>query len=190
MTPPVAPGPRGGKPLSPPLHLRAVRRAGHADPFESGRGSEARVRADQGHRTLRRRPPCPRHALRGADPARGPGAHRVGGERRPPAPLPADRHGRRSAAHPPGDPTRHRGARPAPASGNVGAGVTDRESTVRRRAGRLLSCYPREWRARYGEEFTELLVDDIDERPHSFRRGLDVARGGIVARLAVAGLGG
>ncbi len=50
--------------------------------------------------------------------------------------------------------------------------------------------YPREWRDRYGEEFLEFLVDDFEERPHSMDRGLDVARSGLVARLAAAGLGG
>jgi hypothetical protein len=68
--------------------------------------------------------------------------------------------------------------------------VNDHDTRVRRRAARLLRCYPGEWRARYGEEFTELLVADLDERPHSLRRGLDVARSGAVARLAVAGLCG
>jgi hypothetical protein len=72
----------------------------------------------------------------------------------------------------------------------VGVGVTDPESKVRRRAARLVSLYPREWRARYGEEFTELLLAEIEERPHCSRRLLDVARGGLVARLAVAGLAG
>ena len=59
---------------------------------------------------------------------------------------------------------------------------------TRRRATRLLSWYPREWRARYGEEFVELLVDDIAERPRSPWRALDVASSGVVARLATAGL--
>jgi hypothetical protein len=68
--------------------------------------------------------------------------------------------------------------------------MTDHEARLRRRATHLLSCYPRQWRARYGEEFIELLMADLDERPHSFGRGLDVARGGVVARLAVAGVGG
>jgi hypothetical protein len=58
------------------------------------------------------------------------------------------------------------------------------------RAQRLLRWYPREWRARYGEEFVALLVDDLGERPHSLHRSLDIAGNGIVARLAVAGLGG
>lgn len=57
-----------------------------------------------------------------------------------------------------------------------------------RRAARLLRWYPRAWRERYGTEFTELLISDISERPRSRVRMLDVARGGVVARLAVAGL--
>jgi len=59
-----------------------------------------------------------------------------------------------------------------------------------RRAARLLRWYPAAWRDRYGEEFTELLIADIAERPRSKTRALDVARGGIVARLADAGLAG
>jgi hypothetical protein len=53
-----------------------------------------------------------------------------------------------------------------------------------------LRWYPRAWRDRYGEEFAELLVSDMAERPRSVSRTLDVARGGIVARLADAGLCG
>ncbi len=59
-----------------------------------------------------------------------------------------------------------------------------------RRAARLLRWYPRSWRDRYGAEFAELLVADIAERPRSRGRGLDVARGGMVARLGAAGLTG
>ena len=59
-----------------------------------------------------------------------------------------------------------------------------------RRAARLLRWYPKGWRDRYGEEFAELLLADIAERPRSLSRTLDVARGGIVARLADAGLCG
>jgi hypothetical protein len=59
-----------------------------------------------------------------------------------------------------------------------------------RRATRLLRWYPKGWRSRYGEEFTELLISDIGERPGSWARTADVARGGIVARLASAGLCG
>jgi hypothetical protein len=68
--------------------------------------------------------------------------------------------------------------------------VIEDETRVRRRADRLLRWYPREWRARYGDEFSELLVAEITERPHSLHRGFDVARGGFVARLAATGLVG
>jgi hypothetical protein len=57
-----------------------------------------------------------------------------------------------------------------------------------RRAARLLLWYPRGWRERYGEEFAELLVSDIEDRPGSAGRALDVARSGITARLGVIGL--
>jgi hypothetical protein len=58
------------------------------------------------------------------------------------------------------------------------------------RAARLLRWYPRAWRERYGAEFTELLICDIIERPRSAGRAIDVARGGLVARLTAAGLAG
>lgn len=58
------------------------------------------------------------------------------------------------------------------------------------RAVRLLRWYPKEWRSRYGEEFVELLVADMEERPRSVRRVVNVALNGIVARSAAAGLGG
>jgi hypothetical protein len=58
------------------------------------------------------------------------------------------------------------------------------------RAARLLRWYPKAWRSRYGEEFAELLIADIYERPRSRTRTLDVLRGGIVARFAGAGLCG
>jgi len=61
-------------------------------------------------------------------------------------------------------------------------------STTRERAERLLRWYPRAWRERYGEEFAELLVADIEERPRSAARTLDVARAALTARLAMAGL--
>jgi len=57
-----------------------------------------------------------------------------------------------------------------------------------RAARRLLRWYPRSWRARYGEEFAELLIAEFAEQPRSWRRGADVARGGLLARLASAGL--
>ncbi len=59
-----------------------------------------------------------------------------------------------------------------------------------RRAERLARCYPAAWRARYGEEFTLLLVDDICERPRSWRRTADVLRTGLLAHLTCAGLAG
>jgi hypothetical protein len=59
-----------------------------------------------------------------------------------------------------------------------------------RRASRLLRWYPGAWRSRYGEEFAELLMADIAERPRSRTRTADVLRGGLVARLAAAGLCG
>jgi hypothetical protein len=58
------------------------------------------------------------------------------------------------------------------------------------RAARLLRWYPRAWRSRYGEEFAELLIADMAERPRAWSRTADVIRGGIVARLADAGLAG
>lgn len=61
-------------------------------------------------------------------------------------------------------------------------------ATVIRRARRMLRWYPARWRARYGEEFTELLIADLGEQPRSWRRGADVARSGLLARLAGAGL--
>jgi hypothetical protein len=63
-------------------------------------------------------------------------------------------------------------------------------SEPRERAARLLRWYPRAWRARYGEEFTELLLADLAERSRSAARTADVIRGGLVARLADAGLCG
>jgi len=62
--------------------------------------------------------------------------------------------------------------------------------TPAQRAARLLRWYPKAWRSRYGEEFAELLIAEISERPRSPIRTADVARGGIVARLAGAGLCG
>ena len=56
------------------------------------------------------------------------------------------------------------------------------------RAARLLRWYPRAWRERYGEEFAQLLIADLQERPRSAVRTLDVARAGLAARVAAAGL--
>lgn len=50
--------------------------------------------------------------------------------------------------------------------------------------------YPRRWRARYGEEFVQLLIDDMSERPRSLHRTADVLRSGLATRLRGAGLAG
>jgi hypothetical protein len=68
--------------------------------------------------------------------------------------------------------------------------MTKTESDLRTRAHRLLAWYPKEWRARYGDEFVELLLSEMLECPRSFGRALNVARNGTVARCAAAGLGG
>lgn len=57
-----------------------------------------------------------------------------------------------------------------------------------RRAAQLLRWYPRSWRARYGAEFAELLLAEFTEQPRNWRRGIDVAGHGLLARLAGAGL--
>jgi hypothetical protein len=61
---------------------------------------------------------------------------------------------------------------------------------IEARAQRLLRCYPARWRQRYGEEFAEMLVAQIEDEPRSWRRTADVVRGGINARLSLAGLSG
>jgi hypothetical protein len=63
-------------------------------------------------------------------------------------------------------------------------------AAVRRRVSRLLGWYPRPWRERYGEEFSELLGADLCERPHAWRRSADVAWCGVAARLRLAGMSG
>lgn len=55
---------------------------------------------------------------------------------------------------------------------------------------RLLRWYPPAWRARYGDEFAELLAAELAERPRDRRRTVDVARSGLRARLADVGLAG
>jgi hypothetical protein len=60
--------------------------------------------------------------------------------------------------------------------------------SAERRVARLLRWYPRSWRARYGEEFAELLLADVDEQPRSWRRATDVAVNGVLARCTSAGL--
>jgi hypothetical protein len=67
--------------------------------------------------------------------------------------------------------------------------AVDDERTLRR-AERLMRCYPRVWRERYGEEFVALLLDEFEERPHSPRRTADVLASGLLARAEQAGLTG
>jgi hypothetical protein len=59
-----------------------------------------------------------------------------------------------------------------------------------RRAQRLLRWYPASWRQRYGDEFSELLAADLEERPRSPYRTFDVIRSGLLARISVAGIAG
>jgi hypothetical protein len=63
-------------------------------------------------------------------------------------------------------------------------------TAAERHAGRLLRWYPRAWRARYGEEFTELLREEWAERPRCARRSVNVMANGLMARLSDAGLAG
>lgn len=60
--------------------------------------------------------------------------------------------------------------------------------TARSRAPRLLLWYPTAWRARYGDEFAELLTAELAEQPRNPRRTVNVAFSGLRARLADAGL--
>jgi hypothetical protein len=57
-----------------------------------------------------------------------------------------------------------------------------------RRVRRLLRWYPRSWRDRYGEEFGELLIAELAERPRDWRRTSDVIASGVLARCTTAGL--
>ena len=66
----------------------------------------------------------------------------------------------------------------------------NKAQTAERRARLLVRCYPSAWRARYGDEFVQLLVDEISERPRSLARTADVVRSGLLARLQSAGLAG
>ena len=65
-----------------------------------------------------------------------------------------------------------------------------RKASAEIKAARLVRWYPAGWRVRYGAEFTELLVADLAERPHCWRRTADVAVSGTLARLSQAGLAG
>lgn len=60
----------------------------------------------------------------------------------------------------------------------------------RQHAERLLRCYPRAWRERYGEEFVEFLIEDFADRPRWSGRTCNVVTSGLLARMAGAGLRG
>jgi hypothetical protein len=60
--------------------------------------------------------------------------------------------------------------------------------TSERRVRRLLRWYPPSWRQRYGDEFAELLLAEMAERPASPRRAVNVMCNGLLARLTRAGL--
>jgi hypothetical protein len=67
--------------------------------------------------------------------------------------------------------------------------MTAVDDRLARRARRLVRSYPPKWRARYGDEFVELLVEDLRERRRSLPLTADVLRGATVARLREAGVG-
>ena len=58
------------------------------------------------------------------------------------------------------------------------------------KARRLLLWYPRAWRARYGDEFAELLAADLAELGPGWRQSANIAVSGLRTRLAGAGLTG
>ena len=65
-----------------------------------------------------------------------------------------------------------------------------RARDVEREARRLVRCYPEAWRARYGDEFTQLLIDELTDGEVSLARRLDVFVHGVWTRLTYAGLAG
>jgi hypothetical protein len=70
----------------------------------------------------------------------------------------------------------------------------DRGSTIDRRtasrAARLLRWYPKDWRARYGDEFEAVLSSSLSDGKGGLRLSLNVAREGVVARLESGGFVG
>jgi hypothetical protein len=58
------------------------------------------------------------------------------------------------------------------------------EARRERRIARLLCLYPESWRARYGEEFAEILRDTIREGRGGVRLTLNVIRESVAARRA------
>ena len=41
---------------------------------------------------------------------------------------------------------------------------------------RITYWYPKAWRERYGEEFEAMLADQVKDRPHSYRRTVDIVK--------------
>jgi hypothetical protein len=68
--------------------------------------------------------------------------------------------------------------------------VTAPSAHASRRVDRLLRWYPKSWRARYGDEFAELLTVELEERPQAWRRTANVVWSGVVARMRISGLSG
>jgi hypothetical protein len=58
------------------------------------------------------------------------------------------------------------------------------------RVARLLRWYPKDWRARYGDEFEELLASTMAGGRGGIRMRLDVVREGLSARILASGLVG
>jgi hypothetical protein len=54
----------------------------------------------------------------------------------------------------------------------------------------LLRWYPTRWRARYGDEFTAMIEDDLGGRPPTLRYQWSIARSGLSERLREAGMMG
>jgi hypothetical protein len=77
---------------------------------------------------------------------------------------------------------------PAPASGDGGEDSGTGQDAARVR--RLLLWYPRAWRARYGDEFAELLAAELAERGPCWQRSANIAVSGLRVRLAGVGLTG
>jgi hypothetical protein len=61
--------------------------------------------------------------------------------------------------------------------------VAERPSKLNRRATAYLRWYPSTWRARYGNEFVAHLEAELEERPLSYVRGLNIALHGVTARF-------
>src|SRR5262249_59736963 len=90
----------------------------------------------------------------------------------PGPPLPADIGRCCRTRRPPRGTAPHRQRRATTPAGEW----RNRVSDATRRAERLVRWYPAAWRARYAEEFVELLASDIAERPLSRQRNRDGGR--------------